>query len=916
MPFSSCITTKNVYAKEAKPASYFSHIATNANTDAAQRITSSLKPPRNNETDQRRKQTSRLIATNHNISDVDWLHSLNEDITWIQGDPVQAISQQLNQSKQVGKSISELHIVAHGSNGEIRLGNTFLTKQYLENSVDLLQTWDLQSIYLWSCEVGRNIELIDTLSGLTGTDVYISRSKISRECPIISSDKEKTISLEALIGKEQLQRWDGSLAYVDGLQVELFDGINFDGLIQRQQEETIYFDDDYITDAGGNHETWSTRSYGEIQAYTTGINTWETRSDDRVRIWINGEAAQNWSTDHSSNFANNNFGWEDVVATDLVAGQWYSIKIEFAENTDVSRLKLAHKADRSFVDELRFNTKAPIFQSAETSNDGTKVVLTYDEALSYEEASDWVDAPNTGTSSTTATTSDFAVTTDGAANAVTAVAVSGATVELTLTNTIRKNQTVAVSYTDPNLGSSLNNNDVNAIQGIQGNDAASITNKAVTNNSVINANGVTIAQTGTNDGSGNLLTTEAGGTSTFTVVLNAQPTADVTVSLTGNDATEDSLSTNTLTFTAANWNTAQTVTVTGVDDSIVDGDITTTLTATANNAGGYAGTESDTTTVKNTDNETSGVTIAQTGTNDGSGNLLTTEAGGTSTFTVVLNAQPTADVTVSLTGNDATENSLSTNTLTFTAANWNTAQTVTVTGVDDSIVDGDITTTLTATANNAGGYAGTESDTTTVKNTDNETSGVTIAQTGTNDGSGNLLTTEAGGTSTFTVVLNAQPTADVTVSLTGNDATEDSLSTNTLTFTAANWNTAQTVTVTGVDDSIVDGDITTTLTATANNAGGYAGTESDTTTVKNTDNDTNGVTIAQTGTNDGSGNLLTTEAGGTSTFTVVLNAQPTADVTVSLTGNDATEDSLSTNTLTFTAANWNTAQTITSHRRR
>jgi hypothetical protein len=186
---------------------------------------------------------------------------------------------------------------------------------------------------------------------------------------------------------------------------------------------------------------------------------------------------------------------------------------------------------------------------------------------------------------------------------------------------------------------------------------------------------------------------------------------------------------------------------------------------------------------------------------------------------------------------------------------------------------------------NAGGYAGTESDTTTVKNTDNDTSGVTIAQTGTNDGSGNLLTTEAGGTSTFTVVLDAQPTADVTVSLTGNDATEDSLSTNTLTFTAANWNTAQTVTVTGVDDSIVDGDITTTLTATANNAGGYAGTESDTTTVKNTDNDTNGVTIAQTGTNDGSGNLLTTEAGGTSTFTVVLNAQPTADVTVSLTGN-------------------------------
>ena len=36
-------------------------------------------------------------------------------------------------------------------------------------------------------------------------------------------------------------------------------------------------------------------------------------------------------------------------------------------------------------------------------------------------------------------------------------------------------------------------------------------------------------------------------------------------------------------------------------------------------------------------------------------------------------------------------------------------------------------------------------------------------------------------------------------------------------------NSVLTITITGVDDSIVDGDITTTLTATANNAGGYSG---------------------------------------------------------------------------------------------
>ena len=110
------------------------------------------------------------------------------------------------------------------------------------------------------------------------------------------------------------------------------------------------------------------------------------------------------------------------------------------------------------------------------------------------------------------------------------------------------------------------------------------------------------------------------------------------------------------------------------------------------------------------DNDSPGVTIAQTGSTSGA-DLLTTEAGSSSTFTVVLDAQPNADVTVSITGLDPTENSLSTNTLTFTAANWNTPQSITITGVDDTLVDGDITTTLTATASNTGGYAGTESAT-------------------------------------------------------------------------------------------------------------------------------------------------------------------------------------------------------------
>ena len=132
MPASTCVVAEIGNAKEAESVSYLTHGATNANTDQIQHITSSLKAPRDNETNHRRKQTSRLVATNRYINDVDWLQGLNEQIAWIQGDPIQEISQQLNQNKQAGKATSELHIVAHGSNGEVKLGNTFLTKQYLE----------------------------------------------------------------------------------------------------------------------------------------------------------------------------------------------------------------------------------------------------------------------------------------------------------------------------------------------------------------------------------------------------------------------------------------------------------------------------------------------------------------------------------------------------------------------------------------------------------------------------------------------------------------------------------------------------------------------------------------------------------------------------------------------------------------
>src|SRR2546427_11511608 len=65
------------------------------------------------------------------------------------------------------------------------------------------------------------------------------------------------------------------------------------------------------------------------------------------------------------------------------------------------------------------------------------------------------------------------------------------------------------------------------------------------------------------------------------------------------------------------------------------------------------------------------------------------------------------------------------------------------------------------------------------------------------------------------VGLKSQPTADVTNGLSSSDLTEGTVTPASVTFTSGNWNTAQTVTVTGVDDFGVDGNVPYTIVTAA-----------------------------------------------------------------------------------------------------
>ncbi|NQU64354.1 MAG: DUF1566 domain-containing protein, partial [SAR324 cluster bacterium] len=222
----------------------------------------------------------------------------------------------------------------------------------------------------------------------------------------------------------------------------------------------------------------------------------------------------------------------------------------------------------------------------------------------------------------------------------------------------------------------------------------------------------------------------------------------------------------------------------------------------------------------------------------------TAEDGSQATFTVKLTRQPTADVMIPLSSSDITEGTVSVSALTFTITDWDADQTITVTGVDDFSADGDqaYTIILGTTASDDTDYNGLDPDAVSVTNTDMGDTGAgtdTTATPGFTIGTISGHTAEPNTTATFTVKLISEPAADVVIALSSSDTSEGTVSPTSLTFTSANWNTDQTVTVTGVDDAIFDGNnsYTILLGAATSSDSSYSGLDPSDVAVVNDDND-------------------------------------------------------------------------------
>ena len=248
--------------------------------------------------------------------------------------------------------------------------------------------------------------------------------------------------------------------------------------------------------------------------------------------------------------------------------------------------------------------------------------------------------------------------------------------------------------------------------------------------------------------------TEASGsgrTARYTVVLTRAPTGTVTVTPSSGNTGVATVS-GALTFTASNWSTAQTVTVTGVDNSLVGADLTTSITHSIT-GGGYGSVSVPSVTVTLTNDDVASQPAA--GVRVSTSAVRVTEASGsgrTARYTVVLTRAPTGTVTVTPSSGNTGVATVS-GALTFTASNWSTAQTVTVTGVDNSTVGADLTTSITHSIT-GGGYGSVSVPSVTVTLTNDDVASQPAA--GVRVSTSAVRVTEASGsgrTARYTVVL-------------------------------------------------------------------------------------------------------------------------------------------------------------------
>ncbi len=389
---------------------------------------------------------------------------------------------------------------------------------------------------------------------------------------------------------------------------------------------------------------------------------------------------------------------------------------------------------------------------------------------------------------------------------------------------------------------------------------------------------------------------ENSGIATVTATLSAASAKTVTVNL-----AYSGTATNTTDYTRSGASiviaagaTTGTVTITGVNDATDEDDETVIVDIASVTNGTESGTQQVTATISD-DDAAPTVTLGVTGS-------PLAENGGIATVTATLSAASAKIITVNL-----SYSGTATNTTDYTRSGASiviaagaTSGTVTITGVNDAVIESAETVIVDIASVTNGTESGTQQVTATIADDDFPT--VTLGVSGS-------PFAENGGVATVTATLSATAPYDVTVNLsysgTATNVSDYTRSGTAITITAGN--TSGTVSLTGVNDVNDEADETVIVDIASVINGTESGTQQVTATISDDD-------APPTVTLGVSGSPLA-ENGGVATVSATLSAASSNAVTVNLaysgTATNASDYTRSGASIVIAAGNTSGTVTIT-----
>ena len=390
--------------------------------------------------------------------------------------------------------------------------------------------------------------------------------------------------------------------------------------------------------------------------------------------------------------------------------------------------------------------------------------------------------------------------------------------------------------------------------------------------------------------------TEGGEAQEYTIALDTEPTGPVEITITADDNSEISLDGETFdneVVVTLEDTTPTTITVQALDDTIVEGDHNTTIsyaiTSTEDEAKYPDTLDIPSTEITITDNDP---ILGQV--------LITeisslTEGAEPGTYTIALDTEPAGPVEITITADEDSEISVDgetfDNEVVVTLEDTNPT-TITVQAVDDDIVEGEHTSTIsyaiTSTEDEAKYPDTLEIPSTEITITDNDA-----------DAAGEVIITEisplteGGEAQEYTIALDTVPDGPVEITITADENSEISVDGETFdneVVVSLSDTQAKTITVQAVDDQSIEGEHTSTISYAITNTGDevtYPSTlEIPSTEITITDNDTT------------PGEVIITEisplmeGGEAQEYTIALDTEPAGPVEIKITADDNSEISL------------------------